>query len=133
MEAVPVPETPDLFNEVAILRDQVEDMAKTVSALARHSGMRDELLEAMRKDDLLARVFLLVDGRRTQKDIVTELVAQNGKGSQATVSRKLEQLAEDWDLVRPTSRGANGTRYVHTSLAADLKIKRALMKSPLAK
>ena len=121
-----MPETPDLFNEVALLRDQVEDMAKSVSALARHSVYRDAVLEAMKQDSLLAEVFLLVDGKRTQKDILAALRASGGSGSQATVSRKLEQLVEDWDLVRPTTRDASGIKYVHTSLAKDLKIKRTL-------
>lgn len=128
-----MPETENLFNEVAQLRDQVEDMAKSVSALTRQSGIKGDVLDAMAKDPLLAQVFQLVDGRRTQKDILDALRASGVGGSQATVSRKLDQLVEDWDLVRPTTRTAGGTKYVHTSLAKDLRIVRALEKTPAKK
>ena len=124
-----MPETPDLFNEVALLRDQVEDMAKSVSALTRQTGLREDVLAAMAKDPLLASIFLLVDGVRTQNQIVAALKANGDGGSQATVSRKLDLLIEDHDLVRITTRAADGNRYVHTQLAKDLKIKRALDKS----
>jgi len=48
--------------------------------------------------------------------------------SQATVSRKIDLLVHDWDLVRPTDRSSTGIIYVHTSLARALKVKRALEK-----
>lgn len=124
-----MPETPDLFNEVALLRDQIEDMAKSVSALTRQAGLREDVLAAMAKDPLLASIFLLVDGVRTQNQIVAALKANGDGGSQATVSRKLDLLIEDHDLVRTTNRAADGNRYVHTQLAKDLKIKRALDRS----
>ncbi|MFC6157188.1 hypothetical protein [Kribbella jiaozuonensis] len=123
-----MPETPDLFAEVANLRDQVDDMARSVSAIARKSGVREDIMEAMDRDQTLARIFLLVDGRRTQGDIVRESAQSGPKVSQASVSRKLESLVQDWDLVRPTSRGKDGIRYVHTSLAKDLRIARLLQK-----
>lgn len=128
-----MPETPDLFAEVANLRDQVDDMARSVSAIARKSGWREDIMAAMEKDPALARVFLLVDGRRTQNDIVTDSKESGELISQATVSRKLDSLVQDWDLVRPTTRAKDGTRYVHTSLAKDLRIARLLQKQPAKK
>jgi Arginine repressor, DNA binding domain len=121
-----MPESPDLYAEVANLRDQIDDMSRTVSAIARRSGAKEEILDAMDKDQMLARVFLLIDGKRTQGDIVEELRKQGVSASQATVSRKLDVLIEDWDLVRKTSRNRTGTFYVKTSLARDLRIARAL-------
>lgn len=128
-----MPETPDLFAEVANLRDQVDDMARSVSAIARKSGVREDIMNAMDKDPTLASVFLLVDGLRTQRDMVKDSKQSGSPISQATVSRKLETLAQDWDLVRPTSRGKDGIRYVHTSLANDLRIARLLQKQPAKK
>jgi hypothetical protein len=121
-----MPETPELFSEIANLRDQVDDMSRSVSAIARRSGVREEILEVMEKDVMLTRIFLLVDGRRTQKDIVAALRAAGAGGSPASVSRKIDALVEDWDLIRPTTRNASGIRYVHTSLAKALRIARAL-------
>lgn len=130
-----MPETPELFNELANLRDQVDDMSRSVSALARKSGMKEDILAAMNADGVMAQVFLLVDGRRTQKEIADALRQTGGAGaSQPTVSRKLDVLTQDWDLIRPTQRTTAGIRYVHTSLAKDLRIARALeRKRPGAK
>ena len=121
-----MPESSDLFAQVASLRDQLDDMGKTVSAIARRSGAKEEILEAMTKDQLLADVFSLVDGHRTQNDIVEELAKLGKLTSQPTVSRKLDALMEDWDLVRKKSRSREGTYYVRTTLARDLRIARAL-------
>src|SRR5688572_28449010 len=120
-----MPESSELFAEIANLRDQIDDMSRTVSAIARKSGFKDDILEAMEKDPLLARVFMLVDGKRTQNDIVDELRKQ-GVGTQPTVTRKLDSLIQDWDLVRKSTPDRTGTRYVHTSLSRDLRIARAL-------
>lgn len=126
-----MPESSELFSEIANLRDQVDDMSRTVSAIARKSGFKDDILEAMADDRLLGQVFLLVDGLRTQGDIVDELQRQGNAATQSTVSRKLDSLVEDWDLVRKTKRDRLGIRYVHTSLARDLRIPRALEKGAL--
>ena len=125
-----MPETPEVFNEIANLRDRVEDMGRAVTAIARTSGFRQQVLDAMAKDPMLARIFQLVDGTRTQKDMVVALKDAGEGGSSATVSRKIEELFEDWDLIRPTSRNASGIHYVHTSLAKDLRIARALERQP---
>lgn len=128
-----MPESSDLFVEVANLRDQLDDVARSVSAIARKSGVREDIIAAMTKDPALALVFLLVDGRRTQNDIITEAKKSGGSISQATVSRKLEILEQDHDLVRPTRRTKDGRCYVHTSLAKDLRIARLLQKQPAKK
>lgn len=125
-----MPESTELFNEIAILRDQVDDMSRSVAALTRKSGIKDDILKAMTGDVILARIFLLVDGKRTQSEILSELKAAGHGGSQASVSRKVDILIEDYDLVRPTGRSAKGISYVHTSLAKDLGIVRSLQRIP---
>lgn len=122
-------ESRELFNEVAQLRDQVDDMNRSVSALTRQSGLFEKILEAMGKDEILANIFLQVDGTRTQQGIISAMAAAGLQGvSQPTVSRKIDLLVHDWDLVRPTDRSSTGIIYVHTSLARALKVKRALEK-----
>jgi hypothetical protein len=123
-----MPESSELFSEIANLRDQVDDMSRTVSAIARKSGFKDDILEAMGQDPLLAQVFLLVDGQRTQNDIVAALRERGQSATQPTISRKLDSLVEDWDLVRKTTRDRLGVRYVQTSLARNLRITRSLEK-----
>jgi hypothetical protein len=122
-------ESRELFNEVAQLRDQVDDMNRSVSALTRQSGLFEKILEAMGKDEILANIFLQVDGTRTQQGIISAMAASGLQAvSQTTVSRKIDLLVHDWDLVRPTNRSSTGIIYVHTSLARALKVKRALEK-----
>jgi hypothetical protein len=123
-----MPESTELFNEIAMLRDQVDDMSRSVAALTRKSGLRDDIVKAMDDDPMLMRVFLLVDGKRTQTEILSELKAAGHPGSPASVSRKIDALVEDWDLIRPTRRSVKGISYVHTSLAKDLGIARALQR-----
>ena len=98
-------ESRELFNEVAQLRDQVDDMNRSVSALTRQSGLFEKILEAMGKDEILANIFLQVDGTRTQQGIILAMTtARLPADSLATVSRKIELLDQDWVLVRPTNR-----------------------------
>ncbi|MFL6090448.1 MAG: hypothetical protein ACJ71Z_09935 [Aeromicrobium sp.] len=125
-----MPETPDLFAEVAMLRDQVDDMNRSVSALTRRSGALQDILEEMQKDEVLAEVFLAVDGTRSQAEIVEVLKKGRNKPSQTTVSRKLDKLVEDWDLIRPHTRSAKGIVLTQTSLARALKVERQLRKLP---
>ena len=123
-----MPESVELFNEIASLRDQVDDMSRSVAALTRKSGFKDDILEAMAADKMLADIFLLVDGKRSQVEILAELKAATKTGSAASVSRKIDILVEDWDLIRPTGRSSKGISYVQTSLAKDLGIARALQR-----
>lgn len=119
-----MPESIELFSEIAALRDQVDDIGRSVSALARQSGFAERVFEAMKIDPLLQDTFLLVDGKRTRTEIVESLKLK-GSG-QSTVYDKLESLANDWDLIRPTDKKKGSVVYVHTSLARDLKLARVL-------
>lgn len=121
-------ESTELFNEVALIRDQIDDMSRSVAALTRNSGIKDSILAAMDAEPILAHIFMAVDGTRTQTEIVAALKTAGQSASAATVSRKIEVLVEDHDLIRPTGRSARGISYVHTSLAKDLGIARSLQK-----
>lgn len=124
-----MPESNEVFAEISIMRERIEDIGHSVSALVRESGLKSKILAEMSEDNLLAEIFLLVDGIRTQGDIVIALGKNGSKDvSQPTVSRRMVALEKDWDLIRPTMRNAAGTRFVHTTLAKALKIERALTK-----
>ena len=67
-------ESDELFNEVAQLRDEVEEQGAMIDALVHINGsdLRKEILADMAKDDALREVYLLVDGRRTQGEIAAD-------------------------------------------------------------
>ena len=110
-------------NEVRTLRGEVEDVSRTLSAMARTSGFADAVLEAFTSDPVLAEVFMAVGATgNTQNGIVAVLKERGATTHQVTVSRKLRSLDEDWDLVRVADRDKAGTRYVQTRLSKDLKI-----------
>jgi Fe2+ or Zn2+ uptake regulation protein len=80
----------------------------------------DEILAAIWRyvdhDEMLGEVFLLVDGKRTQQDIVSALKTKGITASQPTVSRKLAKLNVELGLVEIGDRDAAGTVYMKSDL-----------------
>jgi len=116
-----VPESTDLFNEVAIMRDELEEQGAMLDALVRSSGAGQEILDRLSKDDSAARVLLAVDGVRAQGDIADDVGL-----SEATVSRALNRLAKDYGLVAISHRNASGKVYHRTRLDRALHVSRKL-------
>ena len=126
-----MPESPDLFSEVAILRDEIEEQGDMIAALVRATGseVKKQLLEEMNSDSALAEVFLLVDGNRSQGEMLKKLQEQKSKGaSAATVSRKLDRLSNDLHLIHYVRRAATGKVYRRSRLDQTLGISRSLAK-----
>jgi hypothetical protein len=97
-------------------------------SLVRAQGK--ELVEAMvarlTADEILRNVFLAVDGKRSQSEIV-ERVKRSGKsGSNATISRKVEVLVQEMHLIELADRTAKGKIYKRTKLDRILGISRRL-------
>ncbi len=102
-----------------------------IDALVRMSGHehKQQILEEMEKDPGLAQVFLLVDGSRSQGEILRILQEKQDKGaSSATVSRKLDHLHRDLNLIHFVRRSAAGNVYRPGRLAHVLGIARSLNK-----
>ncbi|MEX0666092.1 MAG: hypothetical protein WD598_15180 [Acidimicrobiia bacterium] len=120
-------ETPELYAEVANLRDEVEEQGAMLDALVRSSSRRSEILDALDKDEALRAVLLLIDGNRAQNDVVDALRAQGVSGaSAATVSRKVDILANELGLVLLSRQHAGGKVYRRTRLERALNIVRTL-------
>lgn len=120
------------FAEIKQINDELAAQGGILRALLHAQGreMAEDVLAEMRKDETLARVFLLVDGLRTQKDIVRELASDGGRAvSQPTVSAKMSRLSDDFGLIAPIRRARNGTVYRTTPAADALRIRQALTKS----
>ncbi len=126
-------ESDELFNEVAQMRDELEEQGAMIDALVHVGGgkFREEILADMQKDIALREVFRLIDGKRTQAEIAAELDAR-GIAKKSAVSLKFEKLANEYKIIQHVRRTGAGKIYKKTRLAATLKIDRALekMKDP---
>lgn len=100
------------------MRARLEGIEHRQEMLVRaHS---DEILGAvwgyLDRDETLGEVFLLVDGKRTQQDIVAALKVKGIGATQPTVSRKLKKLSIELGLVEIGDRDAAGTVYAKSDL-----------------
>jgi hypothetical protein len=100
------------------MRARLEGIEHRQEMLVRaHS---DEILKAIWSyidgDATLGEVFLLVDGKRTQQNIVAALKQKGISTSQPTVSRKLSNLSTELGLVEIAGRNAAGTVYTKSDL-----------------
>jgi DNA-binding transcriptional ArsR family regulator len=113
-----MPESLDAFSELRAIRARVEGIEHRQEMLVRAHA--DEILQAVwqyiDKDETLAEVYLLVDGKRTQNDILAALEANGIAASQPTVSRKLTKLSTELGLVEIGDRDAAGIIYVKSEL-----------------
>jgi hypothetical protein len=126
-------ESNELFTEVAKIRDELEEQASMIEALVRNAGpLREDILERLGRDHVLAEIYRLVDGSRSQGQIQHELETRGLRGtSQANVSRKLDVLAHDLDLILLVRQVASGKVYRRTRLGRVLKIDRAVDRGEL--
>jgi hypothetical protein len=113
-----VPESLDAYAELRSMRARLEGIEHRQEMLVRaHS---DEILTAIWSyidlDETLGEVYLLVDGKRTQQDIVAALKQKGLSASQPTVSRKLAKLNVELGLVEIGDRDAAGIVYVKSDL-----------------
>ena len=124
-----MPESIDLFNEIAKLRDEVEEQGEMIDTLVRASGkdLKELILSTFKADPVLTAVFLLVDGERSQGEILKALSDGKTKGaSSATVSRKLDVLHNELNLIHFVKRSKAGNVYRKGRLDQVLGITRAV-------
>jgi hypothetical protein len=124
-----VPESEDLFAEVAALRAQVNDVSASTQALLRLSGkeLKSELLDYLRSDEVAHAIFDLCDGERSQSDIVAVLEPKAIRGGSAMgISRRIETMVHDKNLLIQAGRKGKSPIYKHTHAAITLQIARGL-------
>jgi hypothetical protein len=119
-------ESDELFNEIAIMRDEIEEQGAMLDALVRASGVGDRIVQQLQDDSSTARVLLAVDGVKSQREIVEYLGTTGESVSEATVSRRLGTLAKDYGLVALSHRNNSGKVYHRTRLDRALHISRRL-------
>lgn len=123
-----MPESDEIFTEVAQLRDEVDEQGLMLDALVRASGVDQRIIEALAKDKTATAILLAVDGQRSQTEIGAMLKAKGLPGSPATVSQKIDMLANDLGLIALSHQNRSGKVYHRTRLDRALKVSRTLGK-----
>lgn len=103
-------ETLETAHEIQTIRFRIESIEGTQQLLlrSRASEIRNEIIaEVFDKYANLAAVYLAVDGKRSQAEIVEALVAGGIAIIQPTVSRRLAVLLEE-KLVEEVETGPRG-------------------------
>lgn len=126
-------ESPDLYAEVAAMRNQLDDVASMTAALLRSNPqMSKEVLEFLSKDTVARCIYLLTDGTTSQTEIVKALEAKKIKGgTRSGVSRKIEILTQDYHLLARDHRSGKSNVYRKTEIASALHIDRLLTRQGL--
>jgi exopolysaccharide biosynthesis protein len=79
-----------------------------VSLVAR--AERDSLIEVLRstvkEKPIIGQIYLLVDGKRSQKDIIEALGADEIKITQGTVSKRMSEMVSEHGMIAIVSDGA---------------------------
>jgi hypothetical protein len=115
----------EMFNQVRTIRSRIEGIESTQQILVRAemNEIVPPLLERMKKDPLLAKVYLKVDGKLSQKEIAKAL-----KTSEMTVSRKIETLDQDEHIIVLADRTGAGKIYDKAPVEAILNLSRKIKK-----
>lgn len=119
----------ETFHQLRLIRSRLEAIEHTQEVLVRveAAAIWADIEAAFDKDALLADVYQLVDGRRTQQDIVAGLKdAGAPAASEATVSRALRRLREDLQLVRMLDSDGRGNVHAHVRLHRILGLDRRI-------
>jgi hypothetical protein len=113
-----MPESLDAYAELRAMRARLEGIEHRQEMLVRaHS---DEILatvwEYVDRDEMLGEIFLLVDGARTQKDILAELSRRGTPIAKGGLSTKLKTLRNELGLVEISDRDATGATLCKSDL-----------------
>ena len=119
------PDLLEMFNQVRTIRSRIEGIESTQQILVRADIERivPPLLERMRKDKMLAKVYLKVNGKLSQKEIAKAL-----KTSDMTVSRKIDSLHQDEHVIVLVDRTGAGKIYDKAPVEKILNLSRRITK-----
>jgi DNA-binding transcriptional ArsR family regulator len=120
-----VPETEDAFDELQKIRIRLDGIEQTQEMLVRANAtsVLEEVDELVKSDPLAARVYLLVDGARTQRDIAAALTT-----TQQTVSNKLRKL-QDLHLILVIDNRGGGNVYAKAAADRILRLTQRINKA----
>lgn len=121
-----MPESDETYKRLGRMEHDLADLQSMTRTLLRTQGKRraDEIIAALKNDDVLREIYLLVDGIHSTTDIVEAMAS---KASGRTVNRKLDDLEHEYELITFfTRRNPGGTVFRKSLTDEVLKISRRL-------
>jgi hypothetical protein len=118
----------EVYNELRLMRarlDGIEAMQE-IQIRADRERIEEPIWRQLSSDPVLAEIYLLVDGKRTQKQIAELLVSTGTMTTEMTVSRKMRVLLGELHLIEFADHGGRGKFYRKTRLDRILGISRRL-------
>lgn len=104
-----MPETLETAGDIQEIRYRLEGIEATQTLLVRdrRKALLEELVTVFESTRLLPEVYLAVDGKRTQNDLVDALRADGHNVNAVTVHRRIALLRDEGliDLVPANGRG----------------------------
>ena len=123
-------ETLDTADEIRRIRDRVDAIEATQQLLLRKDAnqLSEIILRRFEGNEVLASVYLAVDGKRTQTEIVHVLKENGLRGSKAAVSRSVHTLRNE-GLIERIRAGKDGVVWAKKeSVDRVLGLTKALQK-----
>lgn len=74
-------------------------------ARAERDGALRVLEEVVKKDPLVGQVYLVLDGHRSQQEVIEQLARFGIEPSQSTVSRRMKDLVSEYGVADPVGVG----------------------------
>jgi hypothetical protein len=125
-----MPESSDALLEIKKLRSEVDQQGEMLDALVRYDPrVRDSILDEFKGDKVLATVYLLIDGAKTQQQIVESAKSLNIKGASAPmITRKITLLRTQMRVITPVAKDGRSWIYAHNRLGRALSLTKNIRK-----
>lgn len=125
-----MPESSDALLEIKKLRSEVDQQGEMLDALVRYDPrVRDSILDEFKGDKVLATVYLLIDGAKTQQQIVESAKSLNIKGASAPmITRKIKILSAQMRVITPVAKDGRSWIYAHNRLGRALSLTKNIRK-----
>lgn len=125
-----MPESSDALLEIKKLRSEVDQQGEMLDALVRYDPrVRDSILDEFKGDKVLATVYLLIDGAKTQQQIVESAKSLNIKGaSPSMITRKITLLRTQMRVITPVAKDGRSWIYAHNRLGRALSLTKNIRK-----
>ncbi len=116
----------ELFHQVRLINSRVTGIEDTTEVILRADAgkIRDPFLKRVSSDPLLGRVYLAIDGKRSQRELARELKEGTKTVSEATVSRKIDQLREEHLVMLREQTKAGRIYQKHPVVERNLRLSR---------
>jgi hypothetical protein len=108
-----VPSDEDIHNALLAIYSRLNTIDGKVTLVARADRDRvlEVLQEAVRRTPMLGQIYLLLDGKRSQRQILAELASSGVTTSEATISRRMADLASEYGIADYVTTTAAGKIY----------------------